>query len=475
MVVKYLMVSKVPEPPEEDLPPTPSSHGTFDDESEVRDSLTESGFVVEPSDEDDNRDGDEEEGEDVREDGEEGFLSDSFSETSESSEEEEDSDAEAEETTPAPQAVVERDGSNDQSKEPETKPKTLGKSPTKPLSVFGFKKPSVGAEESSSASGSHGNLFGPDVFSVKPTDRATDARTEKPPSSTAIPFGKITEPKSPSPTFSFGPANATAGSSIFGDPAKPSPLPPPASTTPPGSPDKHEQDPSIVSPKPVAASNMASLGIGRPSSRPVKSSPLSGAPLTTAESAPSSVPAKSPFLPKARPASPKMPFGQLPTPPVKAESTPPSFGALPSMSQKPIAFSPSAPSTPSQSLSTTPFNMTPMSTPAPFNFPPAAAMPPQPPVLNSIAAGNAPFIMPTTPPIVPPTVVSSSPPLPKSGSLSTSNLFGNKPVVPLAPQQPEPQPQLQLQTRFDSAMQEDCQTLCILMAKDFESVRVCLS
>ncbi len=158
---------KVPEPPEEDLPPTPSSHGTFDDEPEVRDSLTESGFVVERSDEEDNGDEeDEDEGDDAgRGGGEEGFLSDSFSEESE--EEEEDSDADAEEATPAPPAIDEAVDSTSQSKDPEARPKDLVKSPTKPLSAFGFKKPSEGTEKSTSVSGAEvteGNVFGTGVL-----------------------------------------------------------------------------------------------------------------------------------------------------------------------------------------------------------------------------------------------------------------------------------------------------------------------
>ncbi len=92
--------------------------------------------------------------------GEEGFLSDSFPEESE--EEEEDSDADAEEATPAPPAIDEAVDSTSQSKDPEARPKDLVKSPTKPLSAFGFKKPSEGTEKSTSVSGAEvteGNVF----------------------------------------------------------------------------------------------------------------------------------------------------------------------------------------------------------------------------------------------------------------------------------------------------------------------------
>ncbi|KAJ6468466.1 hypothetical protein C8R45DRAFT_909556 [Mycena sanguinolenta] len=89
------------------------------------------------------------------------------------------------------------------------------------------------------------------------------------------------------------------------------------STTPPGSPEKNPSPPAktpLVAPVPVAPSPFG-LGLGRPSTRPTRSSPLANAPVSGDEDAKEETPAAL----KPRPASPKPPFGSF-TPPVKTES-----------------------------------------------------------------------------------------------------------------------------------------------------------
>ncbi|KAJ7220027.1 hypothetical protein GGX14DRAFT_585136 [Mycena pura] len=92
------------------------------------------------------------------------------------------------------------------------------------------------------------------------------------------------------------------------------------SATPPGSPEKKERSPPqtqaqsptrtpLAAPVPVVASPFG-IGLGRPSTRPTRSSPLASAPVSGDDDKKSPEVEKSVF--KARPASPKPPFGALP-------------------------------------------------------------------------------------------------------------------------------------------------------------------
>ncbi|KAK7032888.1 hypothetical protein R3P38DRAFT_2919513 [Favolaschia claudopus] len=88
------------------------------------------------------------------------------------------------------------------------------------------------------------------------------------------------------------------------------------STTPPGSPEKNPSPPTktpLAAPIPVAPSPFG-IGLGRPSTRPTRSSPLANAPVSGDEDAKQAQPTL-----KARPASPKSVFGVLP-PQLKTES-----------------------------------------------------------------------------------------------------------------------------------------------------------
>ncbi|KAF7299422.1 hypothetical protein MIND_00892000 [Mycena indigotica] len=79
------------------------------------------------------------------------------------------------------------------------------------------------------------------------------------------------------------------------------------SETPPGSPEKKPTPPSAPLAAPVPITPSLGIGLGRPSTRPAKSSPLAAAPMSRDEA--------EKLTPKTWPASPKLPFGVLPPQP----------------------------------------------------------------------------------------------------------------------------------------------------------------
>ncbi|KAF9072966.1 hypothetical protein BDP27DRAFT_1319723 [Rhodocollybia butyracea] len=97
------------------------------------------------------------------------------------------------------------------------------------------------------------------------------------------------------------------------------------STTPPGSPPRTQTVgvPAIVAPTPInSPTPTTSLGIGRPSTRPTRSSPLANKPLTTGDATneeEEEIGVRPTIIMKPRPASPRTPFGVLP----KSRSTSP--------------------------------------------------------------------------------------------------------------------------------------------------------
>ena len=129
-----------------------------------------------------------------------------------------------------------------------------------------------------------------------------------------------------------------------------------ASTTPPSTPAK--LGPTL----PTPSTSSYGIGLGRPSAKPTRSSPLKSDPVPNQDASEQPLPAVTPPLPKPRPASPKVAFGQwntaelrnkkpdlstiqpfsLGTPSTKATSEPvkpPFFGAPPTVGKTPSLFS----------------------------------------------------------------------------------------------------------------------------------------
>ena len=423
----------------DNLPPTPSSHGTFDDEEDVEDQVQ------------------------VHDDAD-SFLSETFSETDG---EDEDAEHEAEEAEitgiNAPSSVTPgstpKSGTTARATSPTKTPETT---PSKAaVNKLATPSPAVEAKNTS-------------VFSALLTPKSDESPStsfNSSPSPSGRPFSAFGNPATATtPPGNLSSQSLASTSSIptvttSSLPSKPLFAAAGQSTTPPGSPDKNPvSESSVFAPKPAtpAASSVFGLGIGHPSSRPTKSSPLAGAP-TTGDTAPSNA-----GITKPRPASPKTPFGQFPAPVIQQEPTLPRTSPAPNASQ----FS-------------TPSTLLPSST-APNKAPPLSAMslPPITPkpaqgfpdfvaarssaTPTPLVAGNAPFIMPpsSTPlPIAKP-LFGAGPA--KSGPLPTGNLFGPGPKlgqqsVPTAPPTPA-------QPKFDSSMQSECYSVCAAVQKDLEDV-----
>ncbi|KAF7306316.1 hypothetical protein MIND_00422800 [Mycena indigotica] len=190
------------------------------------------------------------------------------------------------------------------------------------------------------------------------------------------------------------------------------------SETPPGSPEKKPTPPSAPLAAPVPITPSLGIGLGRPSTRPAKSSPLAAAPMSRDEA--------EKLTPKARPASPKLPFGVLPpaktpdtTPKPSRPKTPPlsalSFASTPAPTLQETAKSPSE----GLPLPTFPKLSSPiLSTPSPSPAGPSSffvglgiAKTPEPSAMSAPTKGtpSMPFI-----PVPPPTTV-----VPSRAELST--------------------------------------------------------
>ncbi|KAI0059163.1 hypothetical protein BV25DRAFT_1918637 [Artomyces pyxidatus] len=193
------------------------------------------------------------------------------------------------------------------------------------------------------------------------------------------------------------------------------------STTPPGSPSKEaNRSPSpLAQPTPVAASPSPSptlgIGLGRPSTRPLRSSPLASEPVSGGDEGEVKGTARakspSPIPQKARPASPKIPFGSwgTSTSPSESKSSPfgESFKAPPTEaaatgSEKPLSPVSSRPKTPPALFGKTPFStVTPSPTAASASAPAATVTPPPAVGLGSFKPGGF-FGKPATPVTPPP-------------------------------------------------------------------------
>ncbi|KAJ7056555.1 hypothetical protein C8F01DRAFT_1257223 [Mycena amicta] len=223
------------------------------------------------------------------------------------------------------------------------------------------------------------------------------------------------------------------------------------SETPPGSPEKKPPPQSkstpLLAPVPVVPSPFG-IGLGRPSTRPTKSSPLASAPLSGDDGDKG---------PKPRPASPKLPFGTLPSQSNSEELTPkPSRPKTPPFSALSFSSSTGEPGIPSLGNMPLP----------PFpNLGKASPSTPSPPSGAFTSGGgffagkpNAPgpsaFVPISTPSAAPKGFFSSPPPLmpPKL-----------QPQTPVSLQQPE--------LTMEEGMQKECALLFASITRELEDFR----
>ncbi|EMD33399.1 hypothetical protein CERSUDRAFT_118001 [Gelatoporia subvermispora B] len=161
-------------------------------------------------------------------------------------------------------------------------------------------------------------------------------------------------------------------------------------TTPPGSPVK------IAAPEPVPASTslQAGLGLGRPSTRPARSSPLAAAPINNEDDDDTAK--------RARLSATPLPEAtlKLPTPTPSPFLTPPPVTPTPTFDTKADAQT----NAPKLSLKPSPFaalGQVPPPMPAPFKVP-AFSLPAPSPAAGSSSAPTSPFGFPSSPPSTPP-------------------------------------------------------------------------
>jgi nucleoporin NUP159 len=311
-------------------------------------------------------------------------------------------------------------------------------------------------------------------------------------------------------------------------------------TTPPGSPEKKEPSPPSssafaprVSPATSGSSSSSSpsppsaLGLGRPASRPLRSSPLAGTPVVLEPAKPTVLTTsitQGPPVVKPRPASPKSPFGQLP-PTFKAEPTAPvptkapetsafKFGmqassifSQPQQGVTPVKTPPSAGS-PSPTKTSSPVFLQPasvpvrssqtfgtpsptgMTTPGAFSAFKYPATPQQPPMMSaaaqSLTSPSAPFIFPGAAPVqnhaapttpvqqgvgnfgvrVTPPGAWGAPGQQTTSPQSSQAMPFQTPSMPARVTQP-------VQMQFENELQKSCYDLYMHMCNELIEVRPC--
>ncbi|EJD06661.1 uncharacterized protein FOMMEDRAFT_17163 [Fomitiporia mediterranea MF3/22] len=463
----FITISKPDELDQDNLPPTPSTHGTFDEEDQNL--------------------GDEQEHDDA-----DSFISESFSgeeEAPEEEEEEEDSaeEEEGQEEEGEEEELVERTPSHARTQSPSAipLPPTPDSRDLTPESAPALeKKESMSSTDSSEKSG-------------KPSTAASAKGKSPSPIITQLPDDSAAKKSAPlkSPPPFFAKAGASGIPTLFGKPLAPtdkvpvgtsksaSPSPPPSlfgqktepsgaeatkpsvqsvfskpvssvregSTTPPGSPSRPDDITLLPAPKPTGPSPAILIGLGRPSSRPTRSSPLAGTPVSGEEDKESpNIPSSqsAPVFRKPRPASPKVPFGQT-APTTAAQQTP----VLPPFARPDEKQGQSSPLLPA-GLPPKPF------TPPPSQGP-SATLPTTPAAPQNLfpTSGNAPFIMPST---APTSLTDRT--LPGAGILNANDVKPQGALFQAGAQR------VATQTSFESSMQRECQALYVSMAEEFEQM-----
>ncbi|OCB85280.1 hypothetical protein A7U60_g7585 [Sanghuangporus baumii] len=486
----FVTVSKPEEVDHDNLPPTPSTHGTFDEEEQNLDdegdeeehdddasSFLSESFSEEPDEEE------EEESEDVEE-GEE----DSENEDSEEEPEEDDEEAlsraktqsptaiplpstpEPRESTPKPAPSDEKKGHESQ----DDLSAGVGKSEgTMPKPVFSKPAPSTSTKPTSET-----------VVVQVPGDNAS-VKGSVPPKP---PLSAFTKPETSAIPTLFGKQVPTAGMPAAGSSKANSPSPPlftpesvgaPAakpgqrvlspsveaeSMTPPGSPGQQEEQSPFPAPKPVGpASSTGFGGFGLPGSRPTRSSPLAATPLAGEENkaSPGNQASQTTApVPKPRPASPRTPFGQVPGATGQQKLPVPIF-------PKPEEPRRQSPTSFSAGASTLPLKPTQFVAPAQGTATSSSVFrPPFSSAQNSsVSSPNAPFIMPPLAPAGP-----DGKPASGLGNAADITDFrgGGAPAQQFS--QPSVQPPPPVQTTFESSMQRECQNLYLTMEEELEQL-----
>ncbi|KIK63689.1 hypothetical protein GYMLUDRAFT_40753 [Collybiopsis luxurians FD-317 M1] len=218
------------------------------------------------------------------------------------------------------------------------------------------------------------------------------------------------------------------------------------STTPPGSPIKsqpQESSAKAVSAPALINPPVSTLGIGRPSTRPTRSSPLANKPLTGNDEIEEEEPEdKSAGNLKPRPASPKTPFGAHPP---KSRSTSPEDSKVADAKRPktPPLLSNffSAPSTPRPAAATLPTFATPSKPPsAPAAPPPNTSSPSFPAPSSSSSLFGQPFsLQPVRAESAPPKVFTAPPSGQFGSSKSTSPAVSHPPGSIFGTPPPKPQ------------------------------------
>lgn len=254
------------------------------------------------------------------------------------------------------------------------------------------------------------------------------------------------------------------------------------STTPPSTPVKP------CSNLPVPSTSSYGIGLGRPPAKPTRSSPLTGDPISGQDAPKHPFPAVAPSLPKARPASPKVAFGQwdtlesrkkksdlskihpfsLGTPSTNAASEPaktPLLGAPSALVQTPPLFSkPGETLTPNFGTeftsSSRPFAPTQGTHGGLFGRPTAESSPPLKEATRTPGHINQPLS-------VPPTIATPDTQV-KSAFLLTTNKQTPTTLPAVTPLKPVHRPILEPSPA--EGLQAECQYLYLSMNKDIEEV-----
>ncbi|EIN05033.1 hypothetical protein PUNSTDRAFT_138214 [Punctularia strigosozonata HHB-11173 SS5] len=302
-----------------------------------------------------------------------------------------------------------------------------------------------------------------------------------------------------------------------------------STTTPPGSPEKQGEvasKPSIAAPTPInpmiatpdSTSKSPTLGLGKPTTRPARSSPLANAPVVNATKEDEQSPEFTSPSSMPKPASPKTPFGVLPGGPVTpaASTSPPKiplFGSLggqpvtpKSPSPKPAAGGFAMPTLPASASKTSSAASKPSIFSSPLSFPSPSTDPtktsptiPQPtppasglklPAFSGFPATTPPAVQsPFSKPISP--AISAFAPTPSQAS-APFNIPNLKPTTVATPPiggffSGAPTPSLSVPTPFvapvstiqeakppsvEEGMQAECAYLYLTLTKELEDLRV---